>query len=84
MRRLATALVLSLAVPAVAQKSDAKPAEKKAVAVQEVVFENDLIGGDRLVPTGSLVLSPKRPVFERFTWVRTHFNDKLLDSVNEM
>lgn len=85
MRLFAAVLVLSLAVPALAQTTPKQPAPKKAVPVQRIDFGNgDVLEGVVVGPDVDIVVSPNRPDFERFKLVRENFNDKLMASVDEM
>lgn len=83
MRLVSLCLVLC-AVPVLAQVQP-KPVVKKAAPAQKVDFtESDLIEGVLQGPDGEVVVGRDKPVFKSFKLVRDNFNDKLMDSVDEM
>jgi hypothetical protein len=89
MKRCLAVVVLVVSCSAFAQNqvvpTTQKPeASKKAPATQHVTFGDDLIDGERFLPLGELYTAPPASQFDCLIKVRTNFNDKLLQSVNEL
>jgi hypothetical protein len=82
--RLVSLCLVMCAVPVLAQVQP-KPVVKKAAPAQKVDFtESDLIEGTLQGPDGHIFVGKDKPVFKSLTLVRDNFNDKLMDSVDEM
>ena len=80
MHRLIVVSLLVVSTAGFAQ-TEKKPERPKT---QNMVFDGDLISGDREVPLGEIYGHSKRPVFKSLIKVRLNFNDKLAGSVHEM
>jgi hypothetical protein len=89
MKRCLAVVVLVVSCSAFAQNQAASAtqkaeAAKKAPATQQVTFGDDLIDGERLLPLGEIYTAPPASQFDCLIKVRTNFNDKLMQSVNEL
>ncbi|MBL9038747.1 MAG: hypothetical protein JNG84_09555 [Archangium sp.] len=82
MASIATAVVV-LAHVALAQVQPERP-QPQRTAAQRIDFTDDLIEGGIERPVGDMYSVPQRPRFPTLLKVRTSFNDKLMQSVNEM